>query len=132
MLLNFINCAMERIDVIYWVVILFVILLSILFFVDFKAKQLLAKDNECDEHAKLLKVKRFLNSVNLFGALTIVSVAVNHFQASVYTMESLVLSLILGIYTLYLCITLRQKRLTVSVVLKLSLLVLFYILVKQW
>lgn len=123
---------MERIDVIYCVVILFVILLLVLSFVDFKAKQLFAKNKEYDECAKPLKVKRFLNGVNMFAALTVVSVAVNHFQASAYTIALLVFSFVLGAYTLYLCLALRQKQLVVSVVAKLLLLAFFYIAVKLW
>ena len=54
----------------------------------------------------------------------------NHFHVSVYTLIVMALDFVLGIYTLYLCLTLRQKQLTFSVIVKLAILVLLYVLCK--
>lgn len=128
MLLNFINCAMEIIKSVYSVIVVFVLLLALLFFVDFKAKRALAKGkSEDSEGAKPSSVTKFMNGVNFFLALSFLTVAVNHFHVSVYTLVAMALCFVLGVYTLYLCLTLRQKLLTFSVIVKLAILVLIYV-----
>lgn len=128
MLLNFINCAMEIIKSVYSVIVVFVLLLALLFFVDFKAKRALAKGkSEDSEGAKPSSVTKFMNGVDFFLALSFLTVAVNHFHVSVYTLVVMAIDFVLGVYTLYLCLTLRQKLLTLSVIVKLAILVLIYV-----
>lgn len=122
---------MERNEMFYFVIILFALLLALLLFVDFKAKRALAKGkSEESEGEKPASVTKFVNGVDFFSALSFVTVAVNHFQVSVYTLVALALGFVLGVYTLYLCLTLRQKQLAFSVIVKLAILVLLYVLCK--
>ena len=122
---------MERNEMFYYVIILFALLLAVLLFVDFKMKRALAKGKSKDsEGEKPASVTRFMKGVDFFQALSFVTVAVNHFQMSVYTLVALALGFVLGVYTLYLCLTLRQKQLTFSVIVKLAILVLLYVLCK--
>ena len=122
---------MERNEMFYFVIIQFALLLALLLFVDFKAKRALAKGKSKDsEGEKPASVAKFVNGVDFFSALSFVTVAVNHFQVSVYTLVALAIGFVLGVYTLYLCLTLRQKQLTFSVIVKLAILVLLYVLCK--
>lgn len=122
---------MERNEMFYYVIILFALLLAVLLFVDFKAKRALAKGKSKDsEGEKPASVTKFMKGVDFFSALSFVTVAVNHFQMSVYTLVALAIGFVLGVYTLYLCLTLRQKQLTFSVIVKLAILVLLYVLCK--
>lgn len=122
---------MERNEMFYYVIILFALLLALLLFVDFKAKRALAKGKSKDsEGEKPASVTKFMKGVDFFQALSFVTVAVNHFQMSVYTLVALAVGFVLGVYTLYLCLTLRQKQLTFSVIVKLAILVLLYVLCK--
>lgn len=122
---------MERNEMFYFVIILFALLLAVLLFVDFKAKRALAKGKSKDsEGEKPASVTKFMKGVDFFSALSFVTVAVNHFHVSVYTLVALALGFVLGVYTLYLCLTLRQKQLTFSVIVKLAILVLLYVLCK--
>ena len=122
---------MERNEMFYYVIILFALLLALLLFVDFKAKRALAKGKSKDsEGEKPASVTRFMKGVDFFSALPFVTVAVNHFQVSVYTLVALAIGFVLGVYTLYLCLTLRLKQLTFSVIVKLAILVLLYVLCK--
>lgn len=122
---------MERNEMFYYVIILFAFLIAVLLFVDFKAKRALAKGKSKDsEGEKPASVTRFMKGVDFFSALSFVTVAVNHFQMSVYTLVALAIGFVLGVYTLYLCLTLRQKQLTFSVIVKLAILVLLYVLCK--
>ena len=115
----------------YYVIILFALLIAVLLFVDFKAKRALAKGkSEESEGAKPSSVKKFMNGVDFFLALSFLTVAVNHFHVSVYTLVALAIGFVLGVYTLYLCLTLRLKQLTFSVIVKLAILVLLYVLCK--
>lgn len=115
----------------YFVIILFALLLALLLFVDFKAKRALAKGkSEESEGEKPSRVTKFMKGVDFFLALPLATIAVNHFQVSVYTLVALALGFVLGVYTLYLCLTLRQKQLTFSVIVKLAILVLLYVLCK--
>ncbi|MDY5078889.1 MAG: hypothetical protein SPE71_01395 [Prevotella sp.] len=110
------------------VLVVFVLLLALLFIVDFKAKRALAKvKSEDSEGAKPSSVTKFMNGVDFFLALSFLTVAVNHFHVSVYTLVVMALDFVLGVYTLYLCLTLRQKLLTLSVIVKLAILVLIYV-----
>lgn len=128
MLLTVSNCAMESCNTISSVLVVFVLLLALLFFVDFKAKRALAKvKSEDSEGAKPSSVTKFMNGVDFFLALSFLTVAVNHFHVSVYTLVAMALDFVLGVYTLYLCLTLRQKLLTLSVIVKLAILVLIYV-----
>lgn len=128
MLLTVSNCAMESCNTISSVLVVFVLLLALLFFVDFKAKRALAKGKSEDgEGAKPSSVTKFMNGVDFFLALSFLTVAVNHFHVSVYTLVAMALCFVLGVYTLYLCLTLRQKLLTLSVIVKLAILVLIYV-----
>lgn len=128
MLLTVSNCAMESCNTISYVIVLFVLLLGLLFIVDFKAKRALAKDkSEDSEGAKPSSVTKFMNGVDFFLALSFLTVAVNHFHVSVYTLVAMAIDFVLGVYTLYLCLTLRQKLLTLSVIVKLAILVLIYV-----
>lgn len=122
---------MERNEIFYYVIILFALLLAVLLFVDFKMKRALAKGKSKDsEGEKPASVTKFMKGVDFFSALSFVTVAVNHFQMSVYTLVALAIGFVLGVYTLYLCLTLRQKQLTFSVIVKLAILVLLYVLCK--
>lgn len=122
---------MERNEMFYFVIILFALLLALLLFVDFKAKRALAKGKSKDsEDEKPASITKFVNGVDFFSALSFVTVAVNHFHVSVYTLVALALGFVLGVYTLYLCLTLRLKQLTFSVIVKLAILVLLYVLCK--
>lgn len=122
---------MERNEMFYYVIILFALLLALLLFVDFKAKRALAKGKSKDsEGEKPASITKFMKGVDFFSALSFVTVAVNHFQMSVYTLVALAIGFVLGVYTLYLCLTLRQKQLTFSVIVKLAILVLLYVLCK--
>lgn len=128
MLLTVSNCAMESCNTISSVLVVFVLLLALLFFVDFKAKRALAKGKSEDgEGAKPSSVTKFMNGVDFFLALSFLTVAVNHFHVSVYTLVVMAIDFVLGVYTLYLCLTLRQKLLTLSVIVKLAILVLIYV-----
>lgn len=119
---------MEIIKSVYSVIVVFVLLLALLFFVDFKAKRALAKGKSEDgEGAKPSSVTKFMNGVDFFLALSFLTVAVNHFHVSVYTLVAMAIDFVLGVYTLYLCLTLRQKLLTLSVIVKLAILVLIYV-----
>ena len=122
---------MERNEMFYYVIILFALLLALLLFVDFKAKRALAKGKSKDsEGEKPASITKFMKGVDFFSALSFVTVAVNHFQMSVYTLVALAIGFVLGVYTLYLCLMLRQKQLTFSVIVKLAILVLLYVLCK--
>lgn len=128
MLLTASNCAMESCNTIYYVLVVFVLLLALLFIVDFKAKRALAKGkSEDSEGEKPSSVTKFMNGVDFFLALSFLTVAVNHFHVSVYTLVVMAIDFVLGVYTLYLCLTLRQKLLTLSVIVKLAILVLIYV-----
>ena len=127
MLLTVSNCAMESCNTISSVLVVFVLLLALLFIVDFKAKRALAKGkSEDSEGAKPSSVTKFMNGVDFFLALSFLTVAMNHFHVSVYTLVAMAIDFVLGVYTLYLCLTLRQKLLTLSVIVKLAILVLIY------
>lgn len=122
---------MERNEMFYYVIILFALLIALLLFVNFKAKRALAKGNsEESKGEKPARVTKFMNGVDFFLALSFLTVAVNHFQVSVYTLVALALGFILGVYTLYLCLTLRQKQLTLRVIVKMVVLVLIYVVYK--
>lgn len=128
MLLTVSNCAMESCNTISSVLVVFALLLALLFIVDFKAKRALAKvKSEDGEGAKPSSVTKFMNGVDFFLALSFLTVAVNHFHVSVYTLVAMAIDFVLGVYTLYLCLTLRQKLLTLSVIVKLAILVLIYV-----
>ena len=128
MLLTVSNCAMGSCNNTYYVLVLFALLLALLFIVDFKAKRALAKvKSEDSEGAKPSSVTKFMNGVDFFLALSFLTVAVNHFHVSVYTLVAMAIDFVLGVYTLYLCLTLRQKLLTLSVIVKLAILVLIYV-----
>lgn len=119
---------MESCNTIYSVLVVFALLLALLFIVDFKAKRALAKvKSEDSEGAKPSSVTKFMNGVDFFLALSFLTVAVNHFHVSVYTLVAMAIDFVLGVYTLYLCLTLRQKLLTLSVIVKLAILVLIYV-----
>lgn len=119
---------MESCNTTYYVLVVFALLLVLLFIVDFKAKRALAKvKSEDSEGAKPSSVTKFMNGVDFFLALSFLTVAVNHFHVSVYTLVVMALDFVLGVYTLYLCLTLRQKLLTLSVIVKLAILVLIYV-----
>ena len=128
MLLTVSNCAMESCNTTSSVLVVFALLLALLFIVDFKAKRALAKvKSEDSEGAKPSSVTKFMNGVDFFLALSFLTVAVNHFHVSVYTLVAMAIDFVLGVYTLYLCLTLRQKLLTLSVIVKLAILVLIYV-----
>ena len=128
MLLTVSNCAMESCNTISSVLVVFVLLLALLFIVDFKAKRALAKvKSEDSEGAKPSSVTKFMNGVDFFLALSFLTVAVKHFHVSIYTLVVMAIDFVLGVYTLYLCLTLRQKLLTFSVIVKLAILVLIYV-----
>ena len=128
MLLAVSNCAMESCNTISSVLVVFALLLALLFIVDFKAKRALAKvKSEDSEGAKPSSVTKFMNGVDFFLALSFLTVAVNHFHVSVYTLVAMAIDFVLGVYTLCLCLTLRQKLLTLSIIVKLAILVLIYV-----
>ncbi|MDY5470024.1 MAG: hypothetical protein SPG68_00970 [Prevotella sp.] len=119
---------MESCNTTYYVLVVFALLLVLLFIVDFKAKRALAKvKSEDSEGAKPSSVTKFMNGVDFFLALSFLTVAVNHFHVSVYTLVAMAIDFVLGVYTLYLCLTLRQKLLTLSVIVKFAILVLIYV-----
>ena len=119
---------MDRNDMFYYVLVLFALLIAVLLLVNFMMKRALAKGkSEDSEGAKPSSVRKFMNGVDFFLALSFLTVAVNHFHVSVYTLVAMALDLVLGVYTLYLCLTLRQKLLTLSVIVKLAILVLIYV-----
>lgn len=125
---NFTICAMDRNDMFYYVLVLFALLIAVLLLVNFMMKRALAKGkSEDSEGAKPASVKKFMNGVDFFLALSFLTVAVNHFHVSVYTLVAMAIDFVLGVYTLYLCLTLRQKLLTLSVIVKLAILVLIYV-----
>lgn len=125
---NFTICAMDRNDMFYYVLVLFALLIAVLLLVNFMMKRALAKGkSEDSEGEKPASVKKFMNGVDFFLALSFLTVAVNHFHVSVYTLVAMAIDFVLGVYTLYLCLTLRQKLLTLSVIVKLAILVLIYI-----
>lgn len=125
---NFTICAMDRNDMFYYVLVLFALLIAVLLLVNFMMKRALAKGkSEDSEGEKPASVKKFMNGVDFFLALSFLTVAVNHFHVSVYTLVVMAIDFVLGVYTLYLCLTLRQKLLTLSVIVKLAILVLIYV-----
>lgn len=122
---------MERNEMFYYVIILFALLIAVLLLVDFMMKRALAKGkSEESEGKKPSRVTKFMKGVDFFLALPLATIAVNHFQVSVYTLVALALGFVLGVYTLYLCLTLRQKQLTFRVIVKLAILVLIYVVYK--
>lgn len=119
---------MERNEMFYYVIILFALLIAVLLLVNFMMKRALAKGkSEESEGEKPSRVTKFMNGVDFFLALSFLTIAVNHFHVSVYTLIAMALDFVLGVYTLYLCLTLRQKKLTLSVIVKMAILVLFYV-----
>lgn len=125
---NFTICAMDRNDMFYYVLVLFALLIAVLLLVNFMMKRALAKGkSEESEGEKPASVKKFMNGVDFFLALSFLTVAVNHFHVSVYTLVVMAIDFVLGVYTLYLCLTLRQKLLTLSVIVKFAILVLIYV-----
>lgn len=122
---------MERNEMFYYVIILFALLIAVLLLVDFMMKRALAKGkSEESEGEKPSRVTKFMKGVDFFLALPLATIAVNHFQVSVYTLVALALGFVLGVYTLYLCLTLRQKQLTLRVIVKMAVLVLIYVVYK--
>lgn len=122
---------MERNEMFYYVIILFALLIAVLLLVDFMMKRALAKGkSEESEGEKPSRVTKFMKGVDFFLALPLATIAVNHFQVSVYTLVALALGFVLGVYTLYLCLTLRQKQLTFRVIVKMVVLVLIYVVYK--
>lgn len=115
----------------YYVIILFALLIAVLLLVDFMMKRALAKGkSEESEGEKPSRVTKFMNGVDFFLALSFLTIAVNHFHVSVYTLIAMALDFVLGVYTLYLCLTLRQKQLTFRVIVKMVVLVLIYVVYK--
>ena len=115
----------------YFVIILFAFLIAVLLLFNFRMKRALAKGKSKDsEGEKPASVTKFMNGVDFFLALSFATIAVNHFLVSVYTLVALALGFVSGVYTLYLCLTLRQKQLTLSVIVKLAILVLIYVVYK--
>lgn len=122
---------MERNEIFYYVIILFAFLISVLLLVNFMMKRALVKGKSKDsEGEKPARVTKFMNGVDFFLALSFATIAVNHFLVSVYTLVALALGFVLGVYTLYLCLTLRQKQLTFRVIVKMVVLVLIYVVYK--
>ena len=102
---------MESCNTISSVLVVFVLLLALLFIVDFKAKRALAKvKSEDSEGAKPSSVTKFMNGVDFFLALSFLTVAVNHFHVSVYTLVAMAIDFVLGVYTLYYCCPVKHKR----------------------
>lgn len=119
---------MESCNITYSVLVLFALLIAVLLLFNFMMKRALAKGkSEESESAKPSSVKKLMNGVDFFLALSFLTVAVNHFHVSVYTLVAMALDFVLGVYTLYLCLTLRKKLLTLSVIVKLAILVLIYV-----
>lgn len=119
---------MERNEMFYYVIILFALLIAVLLLVDFMMKRALTEGkSEESEGEKPARVTKFMKGVDFFLALPLATIAVNHFHVSVYTLIAMALDFVLGVYTLYLCLTLRQKKLTLSVIVKMAILVLFYV-----
>lgn len=128
---NFTIYAMERNEMFYYVIILFALLIAVLLLVDFMMKRALTEGkSEESEGEKPSRVTKFMKGVDFFLALPLATIAVNHFQVSVYTLVALALGFVLGVYTLYLCLTLRQKQLTLRVIVKMVVLVLIYVVYK--
>lgn len=122
---------MERNEMFYYVIILFALLIAVLLLVDFMMKRALVKGKSKDsEGEKPARVTKSMNGVDFFLALSFATIAVNHFLVSVYTLVALALGFVLGVYTLYLCLTLRQKQLTFRVIVKMVVLVLIYVVYK--
>lgn len=122
---------MERNEMFYYVIILFALLIAVLLLVDFMMKRALTEGkSEESEGEKPSSVTKFMKGVDFFLALPLATIAVNHFQVSVYTLVALALGFVLGVYTLYLCLTLRQKQLTFRVIVKMVVLVLIYVVYK--
>lgn len=122
---------MERNEIFYYVIILFAFLIAVLLLVNFMMKRALVKGKSKDsEGEKPARVTKFMKGVDFFLALPLATIAVNHFQVSVYTLVALALGFVLGVYTLYLCLTLRQKQLTFRVIVKMVVLVLIYVVYK--
>lgn len=122
---------MERNEMFYYVIILFALLIAVLLLVDFMMKRALTEGkSEESEGEKPSRVTKFMKGVDFFLALPLATIAVNHFQVSVYTLVALALGFVLGVYTLYLCLTLRQKQLTLRVIVKMVVLVLIYVVYK--
>lgn len=122
---------MERNEMFYYVIILFALLIAVLLLVNFMMKRALVKGKSKDsEGEKPARVTKFMNGVDFFLALSFATIAVNHFLVSVYTLVALALGFVLGVYTLYLCLTLRQKQLTFRVIVKMVVLVLIYVVYK--
>lgn len=122
---------MERNEMFYYVIILFAFLIAVLLLVNFMMKRALVKGKSKDsEGEKPARVTKFMNGVDFFLALSFATIAVNHFLVSVYTLVALALGFVLGVYTLYLCLTLRQKQLTFRVIVKMVVLVLIYVVYK--
>lgn len=115
----------------YYVIILFALLIAVLLLVDFMMKRALTEGkSEESEGEKPSRVAKFMKGVDFFLALPLATIAVNNFQVSVYTLVALALGFVLGVYTLYLCLTLRQKQLTFRVIVKMVVLVLIYVVYK--
>lgn len=122
---------MERNEIFYYVIILFAFLIAVLLLVNFMMKRALVKGKSKDsEGEKPARVTKFMNGVDFFLALSFATIAVNHFLVSVYTLVALALGFVLGVYTLYLCLTVRQKQLTFRVIVKMVVLVLIYVVYK--
>lgn len=122
---------MERNEMFYYVIILFALLIAVLLLFDFMMKRALTEGkSEESEGEKPSRVTKFMKGVDFFLALPLATIAVNHFQVSVYTLVALALGFVLGVYTLYLCLTLRQKQLTLRVIVKMVVLVLIYVVYK--
>lgn len=122
---------MERNEMFYYVIILFALLIAVLLLVDFMMKRALTEGKSDEsEGEKPSRVTKFMKGVDFFLALPLATIAVNHFQVSVYTLVALALGFVLGVYTLYLCLTLRQKQLTLRVIVKMVVLVLIYVVYK--
>ena len=122
---------MERNEMFYYVIILFALLIAVSLLVNFRMKRALAKGkSEESEGEKPSIAAKFMTGVDLFVSLSVLTIIVNHSQMSVYTLVALAIGFVLGVYTLYLCLKLRQKRLTFSVIVKLAILVLVYVLCK--
>lgn len=122
---------MERNEMFYYVIILFALLIAVLLLVDFMMKRALTEGkSEESEGEKPSRVTKFMKGVDFFLALSFATIAVNHFLVSVYTLVALALGFVLGVYTLYLCLTLRQKQLTFRVIVKMVVLVLIYVVYK--
>lgn len=97
---------METCNTTYYVLVLFALLIAVLLLFNFMMKRALAKGkSEESEGAKPSSVKKFMNGVDFFLALSFLTVAMNHFHVSVYTLVAMALDFVLGVYTLYLCLS---------------------------